>query len=524
MAALNKKASVIVPVYQSGDTVRKCVESLLLGNGLDLEIILVNDASKDHSAQVCRLLQQQYPEIIYLENSENKGVSYTRNRGLDAAQGDYIFFVDSDDWVSCEYINQMLTLAEACTDALPVCGYTFIDHTQKIRSVYRWDEKMDSDKWVSASNLFDLERRILIQTLWNKVFRREIIQSAHIRFDESLSMGEDFQFVLDYMEAAGLHQCVVLNRPLYYYIRANQTSLMSKWFDMPFDVRMQTYRRLAACMEDHALAQKEYALLEQRIVDNLIYQIIGTKAIGWNEKRQKLKEYIPMRAGYHVLLRIARGIAKERVYGLLVSAKRVPDRLRRKIIREQIRPRIRAFRRRKLKAGDFSIISQNCIGGVFYHEMGLQFLSPTINLFFREPDFMRFVTNLDHYLSLQLRMEWEEEYPIGYLDDVRIDFMHYDTCEEAKTAWERRKMRICKDRIVVIATDRNGFDEECFEQWKKLPYRKILYTARKEYAAEPGSVYYPQDESQGYVGNVINNLAFYKDDLIFDVINSLDCQ
>lgn len=207
---------------------------------------------------------------------------------------------------------------------------------------------------------------------------------------------------------------------------------------------------------------------------------------------------------------------------MLLVNRRFVKRAKAKIVREYIRPCVRAYRRTKLKTAGFTIIAQNCIGGVFYHEMNMQFLSPTINLFFEGPDFMRFVTNLEHYLSQELCIKWGEEYPIGFLDDVRIDFMHYDTCEEAKNAWERRKGRVKMDRIVVIATDRNGFDDSCFEQWKKLPYKKILYTAREKYASVPGTVYYPEYAYQGCVDNVIDNLAFYKDNVIFDVINSLD--
>lgn len=512
------KASVIIPVYNAEKTLKRCVESILFGREPDVQIVLIDDCSTDQSWKECSRLQKQYAQVMAIRNDKNRGVSFTRNRGLDCAQAENILFVDSDDWVSGEYISCMLELSRNYPNELVLCGYTLIDYARKHRSEYLIGK---SGTVECVSNLFELESAVLLQQLWNKVFRCNIIRRANIRFDESLSMGEDFKFVLDYMKAAGLHQCAVLNRPLYYYIRANQTSLMSKWIDKPFDIRMQVYRRLADCMVDCTLAQMEYALVEQRIVSNLIYQIMNSPSIGWKEKGRKLREYVPRRAGYSTLLHSAKGIIKERIYTCLMKIRKVPVRLYRKVIREKVRPRIRTIRRRKLRSSDFSIIAQNCIGGVFYHEMGMQFLSPTVNLFFQEPDFMRFVTNLDYYLGLDLRMQWGEEYPIGFLDDVRIDFMHYDTCEEAKAAWERRKVRIRKDRIVVIATDRNGFDDACFEQWKNLPYRKILYTANRKYAAEQGAVYYPQDTSQGYVGNVIDKLAFYKDDVIFDVINSL---
>ena len=82
--------------------------------------------------------------------------------------------------------------------------------------------------------------------------------------------------------------------------------------------------------------------------------------------------------------------------------------------------------KRKLQINDCTLISQNCIGGVLYHDLGLQFLSPTINAFIPEPDFVKFVLDLRHYMGQELVMQWGEEYPLGMLDDITIHFMHYE--------------------------------------------------------------------------------------------------
>ena len=100
--------SVIVPVYNAASTLERCVESILNSQRKDLQIILIEDRSKDNSWQICCTLAEKYSCITALQNDRNRGVSYTRNRGLDAAIGEYLLFVDSDDWVEPEWSSALL--------------------------------------------------------------------------------------------------------------------------------------------------------------------------------------------------------------------------------------------------------------------------------------------------------------------------------------------------------------------------------------------------------------------------------
>ena len=139
----------------------------------------------------------------------------------------------------------------------------------------------------------------------------------------------------------------------------------------------------------------------------------------------------------------------------------------------------------------FSIICSNCIGGKIYHSLGREFLSPTINMAFDGPDFIRFVMNLEKYINEELveNVSGEVDYPVGRLDDVEIQFVHYKTFEEAKKKWEERKQRINFSNLYVIATDRDGMgNEECMKAFDKLPYKKIMYTS-KEYPEYEWSCY-----------------------------------
>ncbi len=126
-----------------------------------------------------------------------------------------------------------------------------------------------------------------------------------------------------------------------------------------------------------------------------------------------------------------------------------------------------------------TILSCNCTGGVLYHDLGLQFTSPTINLYMRFPDFLRFLENLEYYLTLHITPyegDVKRDYPLGMLGDLLLFLVHYPSVEEADRKWQARKVRMDMDNIFVIATDRDGFTPEYLPRFNALPYRKKIFT------------------------------------------------
>jgi uncharacterized protein (DUF1919 family) len=208
---------------------------------------------------------------------------------------------------------------------------------------------------------------------------------------------------------------------------------------------------------------------------------------------------------------------KEQLAAHLRTAKLLAPCVKGRLQRSQVQKRI-TNAVKDVNAEDITFISQNCIGGVLYHDLGLQFRSPTINAFIPEPGFVKLVLNLRHYMDKELVMRWGEEYPIGTLDDVEIHFMHYDTCKEAKAVWDKRKARINWDKIFVIGTDRDGFDADAYEQWKRIPYPKILFTAHPEFTED--AVFYSEYAGDGQIGDLISERKFYRCGLLSEKINS----
>lgn len=147
-----------------------------------------------------------------------------------------------------------------------------------------------------------------------------------------------------------------------------------------------------------------------------------------------------------------------------------------------IRRILRYFYRKTLRKQDITMITNNCIGGIIYHDMHLQFLTPTINLYFDNEEFIRFCTYLDEYLSLAVEecISIQKPFPVGVLHgshgDVHIYFMHYDSFEQAVAKWYERKERINYDNLYIIM-EAQKCSSTILAKFNDIPYaNKVVLT------------------------------------------------
>lgn len=151
-----------------------------------------------------------------------------------------------------------------------------------------------------------------------------------------------------------------------------------------------------------------------------------------------------------------------------------------------------------------TIFSCNCTGGVLYHDLGLPFNSPTINLYMSCADFINFLENLDYYLSMQMTPytgDIQRDYPIANLGDLILFLVHYKSVEEANEKWQQRKKRIDRNNIYVIASDRDGFNEELLHRFNKLPFRKKIFTHKP--IESPDCIYIRGFEDEHQIGGLM---------------------
>lgn len=158
-------------------------------------------------------------------------------------------------------------------------------------------------------------------------------------------------------------------------------------------------------------------------------------------------------------------------------------------------------KRNRLKYLNPTIISNNCIGGVISHDLGQQFCSPTVNLFFKAADYIKFISNLPYYLSLDVvETESELPYPVGNLGDIRLYFMHYNSFSEAREKWNKRKKRVNYDNMYVIMVEKEECCMEIMKAFDKLNFKnKVLFT-HKEYPEIQSAYYIKGFENEEEVG------------------------
>lgn len=215
------KYSVIIPVYNAEQTLKKCVYSLLDQNYLDAEIILINDGSWDESGRLCQEFAKHYKNILCIEQ-KNRGVSAARNAGIQKATGEYILFVDSDDYVADGYFEK-LDQWDGTIDLL-LFSCCFVNGNHYRESKYSPLVVQDLDKYYRT--LCELIYRKRLNAPWNKRYKREIMESARLRFDEELSVGEDTLFNLRY--ALLCRNCAISEELLYFVNEENPQSLSRK--------------------------------------------------------------------------------------------------------------------------------------------------------------------------------------------------------------------------------------------------------------------------------------------------------
>ena len=186
-----KKISVIVPVYNAEKYIDRCIQSIIAQTYTNLEVILADDGSPDNSGAICDEWAKKDDRIRVI-HKPNGGVSSARNTGLDAAMGDYIAFVDSDDTVKSNWLSDLMDMNKAFDADLITFGTEKIMDGQVINT--------ESMPTFFASDRDELSQHFcrffedVFGSVCTKLYKRNIIQSFHIRFDRTLSINEDAFF------------------------------------------------------------------------------------------------------------------------------------------------------------------------------------------------------------------------------------------------------------------------------------------------------------------------------------------
>lgn len=215
------RISVVVPVYNVEKYLNRCVDSILNQTFRDFELILVDDGSKDKSGEICDEYAQKDKRVRVI-HKENGGVSKARNIGIDMALGEYIMFVDSDDYIDKVMLEE-LTKEELEEYDLVVSSIRMM--TNKGELYYSAGEKMHDVKTLLEDYCMDSFSAICLNGPWCKRYRLDILKQNGIYFNSELSLGEDTVFNFDYIQFCDKIRCMA--KSFYYYMRENELSLFS---------------------------------------------------------------------------------------------------------------------------------------------------------------------------------------------------------------------------------------------------------------------------------------------------------
>ena len=174
--------SIIIPVYNASSFLHKCMESIFAQSVTDIEIILINDGSKDNSLEIC----SRYADLdsrVKVFDKPNGGVSSARNHGIERASGEYLMFVDSDDWLAPDALETCMPYIPEYDIVRFSASAIYPDKERK----YKLGRSDDRKKILK-----DIVARKTIVACWGALFRKKLFMENNIRFDETLNIGEDW--------------------------------------------------------------------------------------------------------------------------------------------------------------------------------------------------------------------------------------------------------------------------------------------------------------------------------------------
>lgn len=212
--------SIIIPAYNVEKYIEKCLKSILEQTYKNIEVIVVDDGSTDKTAQLIDSISKQ-DDRIQVIHKENSGVSAARNSGIEISTGDYLVFVDGDDYLAEDYVEYMLSLVEKTGSdfCLSKCCYTRKDEKQ---TENYYIEKLDPEEATAL-----LLSPAVIVGCWNKIFKRSLIIKNKLRFSTTLFYGEGLSFITTVSQIS--NSVGVGNRKVYYYRRNNEASATTKF-------------------------------------------------------------------------------------------------------------------------------------------------------------------------------------------------------------------------------------------------------------------------------------------------------
>lgn len=282
------KVSIIIPVYNCAKYLRKCVDSVLSQTMKDIEVILVDDGSTDGSGEIC---DQYTSEGVIVTHQENRGPSAARNAGLDLATGEYVAFVDGDDYVDVSTYEEMYAIGREWDVDVVVCNYAIEEDGKRTAKP---GPCLPEGRLIENKEL----RRLLIgekneTILWfavKSIFRRKLLLDHGIRWIDGKIIGEDTVFNLEAFLCA--KNAWYVNKAFYTYVQTPDSQIRTKYKPGLWERMNHCYLAKKELYEKHQLQGYEKELNSYNLRHSIVMLLSNemNHRCSWREKRQAYRE------------------------------------------------------------------------------------------------------------------------------------------------------------------------------------------------------------------------------------------
>ncbi len=233
--------SVIVPIYKTEKTLERCINSILAQSLKDFELVLINDGSPDNSEQICKKFAAEDKRIRYILK-ENGGLSSVRNLGIEEAKGDYIAFVDSDDYIEPDMLEYMHSIALRDNCEIVMCGYK-IENGKTVVDNFCNDMILDCKN--INENMVELKSKNLIDCAWNKLYNRDFLIKTGVK----MPVGETYEDTAFNLELLKHKPRISVTSKCFYHYVQNMGSITKKYDPKKLETMKKRARMLLEVTE-----------------------------------------------------------------------------------------------------------------------------------------------------------------------------------------------------------------------------------------------------------------------------------
>lgn len=317
------KLSIVIPVYNAYPYLENCIESILNQKFEDFELLLINDGSTDSSLDICRKYECKDKRIRVFDKA-NSGVSDTRNYGINEIKGDYVLFVDGDDWIEHNTLEALFEVVDYNNPDLIIFGISIdVENETGINSTLNSYKRSSwRTKTEIKGNVYNLFEQALINSSCNKLYKSEVLLNNNIRFKNSF-VGEDTEFNLDYLHF--IDHIEVLNHCFYHYIkRIEGNSVTSGFYEDYFSRYIEVHKKMKNFF---TLNNKLDSDIEQILLNTMVSQYLGVifkvfkSKNSWIDKKTFLNSGINNQLVRDSLLHARVTSFKEKMFRLLIANK-----------------------------------------------------------------------------------------------------------------------------------------------------------------------------------------------------------